>query len=37
MAAGTRLYNRLAPGVISRIKENLYDPPNDLPYFNLNK
>jgi hypothetical protein len=31
MAAGTKLYNKIAPGVISRIKENLYDPTNDLP------
>jgi len=29
MAAGTKLYKKIAPEVISRIKENLYDPPND--------
>lgn len=31
MVAGTKLYNKIAPGVINRIKENLYDPTNDLP------
>ena len=37
MAAGTKIYNKIAPSVISRIKENLYDPPNDLPKVSLNK
>lgn len=34
MVAGTKLYNKIAPSIISRMKENLYDPPNDLPKVN---
>ena len=37
MAAGSKLYNRIAPGVINRLKENLYDPQNDFRKVNLNK